>query len=157
MRSWLVAVVFVAGSAAAAFQPATDLDAAAIRMVVDHWREMWDHFDASSLRDDYLQDADFLNAFGTRLKGRSEILAFANRVVQRPNVQDRRTTWSEPTIRFVRPDVAIASRDYTTTGMRTLDGREMVARKTHALWVLRKDSGQWRIVSQFISDENNAS
>jgi hypothetical protein len=90
MRSWLVAVLF-SRLAAAALQPATDLDAAAIRMVVDHWREMWDHFDASSLRDDYLKGADFVNAFGRRLKGRSEILAFANRVVQRSNVQSRHT------------------------------------------------------------------
>jgi len=157
MKTLCVLVMLLAGAAAPALPQGTEADGAAIRTIVNHWREMWDHFDASPLRDDYAQDADFLNAFGTRLKGQAEILTFAARVVQRPNVRDRHTTWSEPSVRFVGPDVAIASRDYTTTGHRTASGEAMAPRKTHALWVLRKDAGRWRIVSQMIADENNAS
>ena len=124
MKIALAALVFLAATGSTPAQPAdpNDGDAAAIRTLVDHWREMWDRFDASSLQNDYADDADFVNAFGTRLKGRAEIVAFAARVVQRPNVQDRRTTWSPPLIRFVRPDVAVVSRDYETAGFRTLSG-----------------------------------
>ncbi len=157
MMNWLGAPVVIVLAAQAASPPGTDVDTAATRTVVDHWRQMWDRFDASSLRDDYAEDADFLNAFGTRLKGRAEILSFANRVVRRPNVQDRHTVWSEPVIRFVRPDVAICSRDYTTSGQRTLEGQPIGVRKTHAVWVLRRDEGKWHVISQFISDENSAS
>src|SRR5690349_8948882 len=107
MTSCLVLALLLAGPALP--PPQADDDAAAIRTVVNHWREMWDHFDAAPLGDDYTEDADFLNAFGTRRKGRAEILAFAAQVVKRPNVQDRQTTWAEPSIRFVRPDVAIAT------------------------------------------------
>ena len=79
-----------------------------------------------------------------------------NRVVKRPNVQGRKTTWDEPVIRLVRPDVAVAYRDYKTVGHKTLDGKEMPPRITHSNWVLAKNDGRWRIVSQVISDDNGA-
>jgi uncharacterized protein (TIGR02246 family) len=131
-------------------------DAAAIRAIVDHWRQTWDTFDASSLSNDYADDADWLNAFGNRLKGRADILAFMQTVVKRPNVKGRQTTWQEPKIRFIRPDVAVATRDYTTVGHKTVAGQEIPERHTHGLWVLAKQDGGWRIVSQMISDDNGA-
>jgi uncharacterized protein (TIGR02246 family) len=136
-------------------QVGTSDDVSAIVRIVNHWQQTWDSFDGSVLAGDYDADADWLNAFGTRLKGAPAIEAFMRQVVQRPNVKTRRTTWQDPTIRFVRSDVAIASRDYATVGHRTPDGREMPERKTHSTWVLAKDGGgKWRIVSQVISDNN---
>ncbi len=60
----------------------------------------------------------------------------------------------EPTVRFVRPDVALAYRDYSTVGHKTPNGQEMPERKTHSTWFLMKDGGKWRISSQVISDDN---
>jgi uncharacterized protein (TIGR02246 family) len=158
----LCAAAFLAAPATAArssSQPApADRagDAAAIVALVDHWRQTWDTFDAAALRDDYADDADWLNAFGTRLKGSSDILKFMATVVKRPNVKDRHTSWDEPKVRFVRADVAVATRDYTTTGHKALDGKEMPERHTHCMWVVTKQNGAWRIVSQMISDDNGA-
>jgi uncharacterized protein (TIGR02246 family) len=129
-------------------------DEAAVRAIVNHWQQTWDKFDASVLQGDYAADADWLNAFGVRLKGGAKIVEFVSRVVKRPNVQDRHTTWEEPTVRFIRPDVALAFRDYTTTGHKTPDGREMPERKTHSTWVLTKDNGRWQIASHMIADDN---
>jgi uncharacterized protein (TIGR02246 family) len=131
-------------------------DTTAIRAIVDHWRQAWDTFDASALRNDYADDADWLNAFGTRFKGSADILKFMTAVVKRPNVKDRRTTWEDPKIRFVRADVALATRDYKTIGHRTPQGQEMPERHTHSTWLLTKQDGVWRIVSQVISDDNGA-
>jgi len=137
-------------------QTGTAEDEAAIRMIVNHWQQAWEKFDASVLVDDYAEDADWLNAFGVRNKGREKILAFMTQVVKRPTVQGRTTIWGEPQVRFVRSDVAITTRDYQTKGHKTPDGVEMAERKTHCTWVLTKDNGKWRIASQMISDDNGA-
>lgn len=128
-------------------------DETAIRTIVNHWQQSWEKFDASTLAGDFTDDAEWLNAFGVRQKGGANIVAFVSQVVKRPQVQGRRTTWDEPQVRFLRPDVAIASRTYTTVGHKTLSGTELPERHTHSTWVLTKDNGQWRIANWVISDE----
>lgn len=131
-------------------------DKAAIRTIVSHWQQSWENFDPSVLQGDYADDADWLNAFGVRIKGGAKIVDFVSMVMKRSTVQGRHTTWGEPSIRFVRPDVALAYRDYKTVGQRTADGVEMPERSTHSTWLLTKENGRWRITSQVISDDNNA-
>jgi uncharacterized protein (TIGR02246 family) len=141
---------------AATVQVRTGEDEAAIRTIVNHWQQSWENFDASVLAEDYTEDADWLNAFGVRIKGGAKIVEFVSKVVKRATVQGRHTTWGEPTVRFVRPDVALASRDYTTVGHKTLNGQEMPQRNTHSTWLLTKDGARWRIASQVICDDNAA-
>ena len=140
----------------ATVQVGTAEDEAAIRAIVNHWQQTWENFDASPLAQDYASDADWLNAFGLRLKGSAKILDFVSTVVKRANVQGRHTTWGESTVRFVRPDVALAYRDYSTIGHKTPNGQEMPERKTHATWFLTKEGGKWRIASHVICDDNAA-
>jgi uncharacterized protein (TIGR02246 family) len=157
MRILALAIVFtIAVIVAAAQQAGTRDDEAAIRRVVNHWQETWDKFDASVLASDFAEDADWLNAFGVRLKGQAKILEFMTAMVKRPNVQGRKTAWDEPDIRFLRPDVAVAYRSYRTVGHKTPDGKEMAVRDTHATWFLTKDVGRWHIASQVIYDANPA-
>ena len=131
-------------------------DETAVRAIVLHWQQSWEKFDASVLQGDYADDADWLNAFGVRIKGGAKIVEFVSKVVKRPGVQDRKTTWDEPVIRFIRQDVAVAYRDFRTVGHKTLDGKEMPQRNTHSTWILTKDNGKWLIASQVISDDNAA-
>jgi len=161
VRAFSLAVFASIMIAAATAQPSsvrqhlgTPEDEAAIRTIVNHWQQTWDNFDASFLAGDFAEDADWQNAFGIKIQGSSKILEFMEGMVKRPTVQDRHTTWDEPKIRFVRSDVALAYRDYRTVGHRTLDGKEMPQRNTHATWVLTKDRGKWRISSQVIYDDN---
>lgn len=79
---------------------------------------------------------------------------FVSSVVKRATVQGRHTTWGEPSVRFLRPDVALAYRDYSTVGHKTPNSQEMPQRNTHSTWVLTKEGGKWRIASQSISDDN---
>jgi len=128
-------------------------DETAVRSIVDHWRQAWQAFDGAVLGGDYADDADWLNAFGVRKKGGAEIVAYVSEVVKRPTVKERQTTWGEIHVRFLRPDVALAYRDYRTIGHKLPDGRELPERRTHANWVLTKQAGKWRIASHVISDE----
>jgi len=141
---------------AAAIQAGTSEDEAVIRAIINHWQQTWENHDASVLAGDYAEDADWQNAFGVRLKGGAEIVDFVSKVVKRPNAQGRQTTWGESTVRFVRSDVALAYRDYSTTGHMTPNGQEMPERKTHATWFLTKEGGKWRIASHVICDDNAA-
>jgi uncharacterized protein (TIGR02246 family) len=167
MKSILVFVLAVAGVAlaqagsatpkqAAAIQAGTAEDEAAIRAIINHWQQTWENHDASVLAGDYAEEADWLNAFGVRIKGGAKIVDFVSKVVKRPNVQGRDTTWGESTVRFVRPDVALAYRDYSTVGHKTFNGQEMPQRNTHSTWILTKDGRRWRIASHIISDDNAA-
>jgi uncharacterized protein (TIGR02246 family) len=141
---------------AATAQVGTAEDEATVRAIVSHWQQSWESFDASILAGDYAEEADWLNAFGVRLKGGAKIVDFVSKVVKRPAVQGRHTTWGEPTVRFVRSDVALAYRDYATVGHKALNGQEMPQRNTHSTWLLTKDGGKWRIASQVICDDNAA-
>ncbi len=138
------------------FAPGQQGDEAAIRAIVNHWRDTWEKFDASALEGDYAENADWLNAFGVRIEGGPKIVAFMRQMVKRPNVQGRHTIWEEPRIRFLRPDVAVAYLDYKTVGHKLPNGIEMPQRNTHSTWVLAKDAGGWRIASQVIYDDNSS-
>ena len=136
-----------------AFAQQATSDEAAVRGLVDHWKQAWDKFDGSVLQGDFAADADWLNAFGVRHKGGPAIVAFASQVMKRAGVQQRQTTWGPIQVRFLRADVALASRDYRTLGHKMTGGRELPERRTHATWVLTKENGRWLIASQMISDE----
>ena len=138
-------------------EAAQQADEAMIRVIVNHWQQAWDNFNASILAGDYAEDADWMNAFGAKEKGATKIVSFMVEVVKRPSVAGRHTVWNEPQMRFIRPDVAIAYRDYQTVGQKTLGGKEMPQRNTHSTWVLSKENGKWRILSQVISDDKPSS
>src|SRR5581483_849637 len=153
-----LAAIVISASAQAGSQKskvATE-DEAAVRTIVLHWQQSWEKFDASVLQGDYAGDADWLNAFGVRIKGGAKIVEFVSRVVKRPTVQGRQTTGDEPVIRLGRPDVAVAYRNYRTVRHKTLARKEMPQRNTHSTWILTKDNGKWLIASQVISDDNAA-
>jgi uncharacterized protein (TIGR02246 family) len=155
MKRMTAILVFVLVRAGLAYgQGGSSPDEAAVRAIVNHWQQHWEKLDAALLDGDYAPDAELLNAFGVRLKGSENILSFMAQVVKRPNMQGRQTTWDAPSIRFLRTDVAIASRDYRTRNHPTLNGQQMPERHTHCTWVLTKDDGKWRIASQIISDDN---
>ena len=150
-----VSVALAVGQATS--QAAEQADEAAIRAIVSHWQQAWDNFNASVLDGDYAEDADWMNAFGAKEKGPTKIMSYMIEVLRRPSVAGRHTVWNEPQIRFIRPDIAIAYRDYQTVGQKTLSGKEMPQRNTHSTWVLSKENGKWRIVSQMISDDKPSS
>jgi uncharacterized protein (TIGR02246 family) len=107
-------------------------DGAAIRAVVDHWQQAWERFDASVLRGDYADDADWMNAFGVKSSRADKIVAQMAIFLKNPAVHGRHTQWDEPRIRLVRSDVAVAYRDYETAGQKTLEGVAIPQRSTHS-------------------------
>jgi uncharacterized protein (TIGR02246 family) len=101
---------------------------------------------------DYADDADWMNAYGSKQRGAANIVAGMARLFTTSDVKERRTTWHEPRIRFIRADVAIVYADYETVGQKTRDGKEVPQRNTHSTWIMAKEKGKWEIASQVIMD-----
>jgi uncharacterized protein (TIGR02246 family) len=150
------AVIFIAISACVSLPGiAADKlsDEAAIREVISHWDSGWAQFDAKIATQDYADDADWTNAFGNSVKGKTEIYKFLEKLYKSPEITPRKSTPSTSTIKFIRPDVAVVSSYRETVGQRTSSGAEYPTRKTHDLRVLVLDKGKWVIVSHLIADE----
>ena len=128
-------------------------DEAAIRRVLANWDRGWDTFDARLAAMDYADDADWVNAFGRKKKGRAELQTFLTGLFARPDMKAARFTTTAVSIRFVRPDVAVASTDFQGVGQKTLSGEEMGTRVGHQIRVLANERGRWVIVSHQIMDE----
>jgi uncharacterized protein (TIGR02246 family) len=128
-------------------------DEAAIRRILANWDRGWDGFDARLAAMDYADDADWLNAFGRKKKGRAELQQFLAELFVRPDMKAARFTTTSVSIRFIRPDVAVAYTDFVGVGQKTLSGKEMGKRVGHQIRVLSKEGGKWVIVSHQIMDE----
>ena len=137
---------------AAGSQPAGG-DETAIKEIIASWDQGWKDFDAALATRDYAPDADWTNAFGVSRKGQPEIYKFLADFYKHPGTRSRKSTPSKTTIRFLRPDIAVASSYRETIGQKTASGAEYPTRKTHDQRVFVRDKGKWSIISHLIMDE----
>jgi uncharacterized protein (TIGR02246 family) len=126
---------------------------AAIKEVISHWDAGWLKFDAKVASQDYADDADWINSFGVEKKGKAEIYQFLDKLFKSPKITPRKSTPSTSSIRFIRPDIAVASSYREMIGQKTSKGEEYPTRKTRDLRVLVLDKGKWVITSHLIADE----
>jgi uncharacterized protein (TIGR02246 family) len=110
--------------------------------------------DAKAYASLYAEDAQWMNAFGDQRKGRSEIEAFLARLFNHPGERDTKGTMiGSPTLRLVRPDVAVVQWVILGEGQRDDAGKVLPKRKTHHSLVVAKDQDRWLIVNHLIMDE----
>ncbi len=128
-------------------------DEAVIRKALENWDEGWERFNAQLASMDYADDADWLNAFGVKKKGRAGIEKFLAEIFTRPDLKEARFKTTALSIRFISPDVAVVYTDFEGVGQRTPSGKEMAKRQGHQIRVLTLTSDKWLIVSHFIMDE----
>lgn len=109
---------------------------------------------ADLLADLYTDDADWVNAFGTRRRGSAEIVAYLRELFA-----DARFAAGSPAarpeaeIRQVAPRVAIAWTFLEIDGQRRADGTPLPRRRNHSLKILvQQPDGRWRIASEMYMD-----
>jgi uncharacterized protein (TIGR02246 family) len=114
--------------------------------------------DAAEIAAAYADDADWTNAVGVHLRGRQNIQKFLSRLLATPEISGSTDSPLDiQTVRFLKPDVAVVYSYLQTTGQKSQkDGKPITLRKTHEMQVLQKFDSDWRIVSDLISDENDA-
>src|SRR5499426_485461 len=123
---------------------ADDRDAAAIERTLRTLQGAFQSRNASLLREVYVADADWTNAFGTTLSGRDAIVTYLTGLFAgAPQVS----------IRPVSDDVVVTKIYVEIVGQQTTDGRELPKRRNHSLKVLaRQGDGRWLIVSEIYMD-----
>ena len=126
-------------------------DRAAIEQIVEHWGRAWETADASLLLGDYTEDAFWMNAFGLPKHGMDEIAAFIGELFAWRPHHEATFTRDPTTIRFVRPDVAVAHSRYLINWP---DGRAP-ERRVNALRVFSKEGGRWLITDHMVMDERD--
>jgi uncharacterized protein (TIGR02246 family) len=161
MKIIIAAVLLIAATSAAFSQTSNQkkqsdknaADEAAIKRILANWDKGWNDFNAQLAAMDYSDDADWLNAFGRKKKGKAELQQFLTELFVRPDMKTARFTTISISIRFVRPDVAVTYTDFEGVGQKTLSGQEMGKRVGHQIRVLTKAGGKWLIISHQIMDE----
>jgi uncharacterized protein (TIGR02246 family) len=95
--------------------------------------------DVKAVTEAYAPDADFLSAQGQRVKGRSELEKyFAKGFAENKGLKLKH---SDSTVRFLKPDVAVADGTWEITGR-----PEGKPARGHYTAILMKREGKWLIV-----------
>ncbi len=127
-------------------------DQAGVEQVIENWNKAWQTKDYKLAAQDYSPDADWINAFGMKRRGRAEIEKVLSEVFALRFVMAGQSKTVEQSVRFISPDVAIALTRVERAGQRIPSGTELGTRQTSHLRVLIKSEGKWKIVSHLISD-----
>lgn len=112
--------------------------------------------DVAILADVYAPDADWVNAFGTRRHGASEILDYLTGLFADANFDDGELAGPpEIAIRVVTSEVVVVSVHLVVTGQGLADGGTIAERDNFSVHVLaRQADGRWQIVSEMYNDAN---
>jgi uncharacterized protein (TIGR02246 family) len=125
-------------------------DEAAVRRLLDHLADAWNRGDARAFAARYRDDGTFTNVFGTVHCGRPE---FERRHAEVFDgfLKGTTITMTARSLRFVRPDVAVADIDMAYSGFHTLPrGVSTLADgQVHSalLMVLVKEAGDWWVTA----------
>lgn len=127
-----------------------------ICQIAENWSIAWQTRNSELAVAGFAEDADWINAFGVKKKGREELKAFLDWVFSLPNATERKDSEEITLVRFIRPDVALVYSDFQVEQQRYVTGEEMPDRNGHTIRVLTKEEGLWQIVSMMIMDEKSS-
>ncbi|MET0542352.1 MAG: SgcJ/EcaC family oxidoreductase [Variovorax sp.] len=112
--------------------------------------------DAQRLTGVYSDDADWVNAFGSRKRGGPEIVAYLRGLFADANF-NAGTLVADPQIslRVLNAETVTVSGHLRIRGQRLLDGGVIEERDNHSIRVLQRQAdGRWLIVSEMYMDAN---
>ena len=121
-------------------------DEEAIRKIIAEMTEGFNKHDAKAATRMYTPDADLVTVRGEVMKGAAEMekglaAIFATRA------KEATLQTLDVTIRFIRPDVAIAQVTNELSGLVSPDGQKLPAHRELSMRIFVKDGGTWRITA----------
>jgi len=126
-------------------------DEEAIRRLVQSHADAWNRRDAKAAAAVYREDADVRTSSGQVLRGRAEIEK-AHVEWLAKDAAEGGTIHSHPadtiSIRFLRPDVAVADLEARFQGAAGPDGKAPPPDRTLLFIVVVKDKGRWSVAAQ---------
>ena len=150
----MLAVAAVLAMAIPSFATADETsDQAAIKALGVAWQTAWNTRDAQGLGEILAPDASFISVLGPDTPGlgrggRAEFQAAHAAILKSPMFAESKwTTTRVDVLRFLGNDVAVAQVLWETTGDRVRHIKHGAPRRGIFLWVLQRQSGQWRVVA----------
>lgn len=128
-------------SVQAAAQPSTD---GQVRETAAAFVSAWNSHDMERLASLFAKDAQFVNVVGTWWKDRAQIEQ-AHVASHKTMFKDSKLSGSVTSIKYLRPDVAVAHMPWQLTGARTPTGKPVPLRKGILMFVLTREQQGWTI------------
>ena len=119
-------------------------DEMAVRAVVNGFEDAWNKHDMDAFANLFTSDADFVNVVGMRWVGREPIKQ-AHIASHSKWFKTSTLLIGDTTIKFLKPDVAVARSQWALTGALSPNGEPAPPRKGILTNVLVKTAGQWLI------------
>ena len=121
-------------------------DEEAIRKVIAGTTDAFNRHDAKAFTNFYTPDAELVTVRGERMKGAAEIeRGLAAIFATRAKVVTLTTL--DTTVRFIRPDVAVAHVTNELRGLASPEGEQLPAHRELSIRVLVKERGRWLVTA----------
>ena len=126
--------------------PSNRKDEEAIRKVIVGTTEAFSKHDAKAFTRFYTPDAELVTVRGERMKGAAEIeKGIAAIFATRAKAVTLKTL--DVTVRFIRPDVAVAHVTNELSGLVSTEGEQLPAHRELSIRVLVKEQGRWLVTA----------
>jgi uncharacterized protein (TIGR02246 family) len=145
-----ITVVLIAVGIVSAQQP-SETDKRLIGVVVGRFMDAWNQHDAHALAAVFSEDADFTNLRGIHVHGRTGVVEFLAPLFI-ADLEESHLTGRIRSLRFLKPDIAIADIDWEMKGAINPQGVALPPRKGLLDWALTKTGGQWLITVMHNAD-----
>jgi len=138
--------VFGTASISGAQQAGSNEDEAAIRKVIVEMTEGFNNHDGKAAARMYAADARFVSVRGDMMNGQAGIEKGLSAILMgRAKNATQRTI--DVTVRFIRPDVALANVTNELSGLIAPDGHALPSHQELSLRIFVKDAGVWQIAA----------
>lgn len=130
-------------------------DSAEAARVIMAERRGWELMDSAEATRYYSDDVYWINAWGIERIGRTAVQGFVGHLFRQPGYRSTRIDkpFALHRFRLYAPGLAWMHGSGEISGQVSPAGVEMAPRHTHIFYLLRKEAGEWRIVSFEVMDE----
>ena len=118
-----------------------------IKSMALKWQDTWNQHDMKALTTSLIaEDVNFITSGGTWQKNRKEFEEYhidLHKIKHKESVLTMKNT----TVKFIKPDVAVAHVEWSIKGDKNLDETPRQPRQGIMTWTLEKRKGKWLIIA----------
>jgi uncharacterized protein (TIGR02246 family) len=116
----------------------------AIKKVVNNFETVFNIKDAKATANLWAEDADYITHTGALVHGRQELEKYFQSIFTQ-FYQTAQNKLFEPSVRFLKSDIAAVDVKWEVTGATSADGKPLPAFKGIMVWTMTKENNNWVI------------
>lgn len=132
-------------------KPDRTADKEAILKTIENHNKGWENRDVALVLTDYADSIDWTNAFGDRVRTKTELRTLLTEIFSLDFVMAGKQNYVENDLTFLSDNIALLRSRNLREGQKYSNGQAMPDRDINHLRVYEKIEGQWKIVSHMIS------